>query len=142
MACIILSIKCIFLLKICYLCSVTRNMLLNITFGHTSSFKSWSVIWGHFWLTCISNVSLWNGESIGLAVSRTFSTNHLSYTKTLVPIYIFRAITFFDGAAISLEKMAFLPQNKKNFVVSSFSRNLNCSSSISRYVLGYIWGLD
>ncbi len=32
------------------------------------------------------------------AVYRTFSTNHLSYTKTLVPIYIFRAITFFDGA--------------------------------------------
>ncbi len=49
----------------------------------------------HFWLTCISNVSLWNGESIGPAVYWTFSTNHLSYTKTLVPIYIFRAITFF-----------------------------------------------
>ncbi len=28
------------------------------------------------------------------AVYQTFSTNHLSYTKTLVPIYIFRAITF------------------------------------------------
>ncbi len=29
------------------------------------------------------------------AVYQTFSTNHLSYIKTLLPIYIFRAITFF-----------------------------------------------
>ncbi len=29
------------------------------------------------------------------AVYGTFTTNHLSYTKTLVPLYIFRAITFF-----------------------------------------------
>ncbi len=48
-----------------------------------------------FWLPCISKVSLCYGESV-----RPFSTNHLSYTKTLVPIYRFRATTFFDGAAI------------------------------------------
>ncbi len=58
-------------------------------------------------------MSLWNGESVGPAVYQTFSTNHLSYTKTLVLIYVFSAITFFDGAAIYVEKMAFLPQNKK-----------------------------
>ncbi len=29
------------------------------------------------------------------ALYQTFSTNHISYTKTLVPIYIFRGITFF-----------------------------------------------
>ncbi len=48
------------------------------------------------------------------AVYQTFSTNHFSYTKTLVPIYIFRAITFFDGADIFCAKIAFLPQNKKH----------------------------
>ncbi len=77
------------------------------------------------------------------AVYRTFNTNHFSYIKTLVPIYIFRAITFFRWCRHFLErKMAFLPQNKKNFVMSYFLRNLNCSSSISRYVLVYIWVLD
>ncbi len=36
--------------------------------------------------------------------------------------------------------MSRLPQNKKNFVMSCLSRSLNCSSSISRYVLAYIYG--
>ncbi len=103
-------------------------------------------------IDCISNVSLWNGESLRLAgrpasrpsdwpaVYQTFSINHLSYNITLVPIYIFRAITFFYGATIFFkEKMAFLSQK---IVMSCFLRNLHCSSSISRYVLRYIWGLD
>ncbi len=38
------------------------------------------------------------------AVYQTFSTNHLSYTKTLVLIYRFRAITFFDCATTFLKK--------------------------------------
>ncbi len=54
---------------------------------------------GYFWLACISNVSLCNVESVGQdgrpAMDQPFSTNHLSYTETLVPIYRFRAITYF-----------------------------------------------
>ncbi len=46
------------------------------------------------------------------AVYQTFSTNHRSYTKTLVPIYYLGPQLFWDGAAIFWEKMAFLPQNK------------------------------
>ncbi len=76
------------------------------------------------------------------AVYRTFSTNHLSYTKTLVPIYIFRATTFFWWCCHFFEKKWPFCPKIKNFVVSCFSRSLNCSSSISRCVLGYIWGLD
>ncbi len=63
----------------------------------------------------------WAGQA---AVYRTFSTNHLSYTKTLVTIYIFRAITFFDGAAIFGKKMAFLPQNKKTLLWAVFREAL------------------
>ncbi len=36
------------------------------------------------WLTCISNVSLCNGESVGLAVYQIISTNHLLYTKIFI----------------------------------------------------------
>ncbi len=73
-----------------------------------------------------------------------FSTNHLSYTKTLVLIYKFRTIIYFDGAAIFFLKMCFFcPKiKKKNFAMSCFSRSPNCSSSISRYMFGHIWGLD
>ncbi len=75
------------------------------------------------------------------AVYQIFSRNHLSYTKTLVLIYRFRAITFFYAAAILGDKMTFLPQ--RNYVMSFFSRSHSCSSSIqSRYMLGHIWGLD
>ncbi len=81
-------------------------------------------------------------QKLFFVIDQTFTINLLSYTKTLVPLYRFRAITFFMVPRFFWEKMAFLPQNKKNFVVSCFSRSLNYSSSISRYVLGYIWGLD
>ncbi len=99
----------------------------------------------NYWLTCTSNVSLWNSKSIGptsrpaakLLAPTIFHTLKHWYQYTYLGLYL-----FFDGAAIFGKKIAFLPQNKKNFVVSCFSRSLNCSSSISRYVLGYIWGLD
>ncbi len=49
------------------------------------------------------------------AVYRTFSTNHLSYTKTFVPIYIFRAITFFWWCPHFFRKNGFFapPPKKK-----------------------------
>ncbi len=49
-----------------------------------------------------------------LAMYQTFSTNHLSYTKTLVPIYRFRAITFFLWCRQFLEtKCPFCPKIKQ-----------------------------
>ncbi len=42
------------------------------------------------------------------AMYQTFSTNHLSYTKTLVPIYIFRTITFFVWCCHFLRKNGLL----------------------------------
>ncbi len=64
---------------------------------HSWEIFHWNcILLGNFWHVCISNVSLWNGESVGpAAVYQTFSTNHLSYIKILVPIYIFRAIKIF-----------------------------------------------
>ncbi len=58
----------------------------------------------------------------------TFNTNHLSYIKTLVLIYIFRAITFF-GWYIYIppfleKKMAILPQTKKTFLWAYFREAL------------------
>ncbi len=50
-----------------------------------------------------------------------FHTSKHRYQYTYLGLYL-----FFDGATIFGEKMAFLPQNKKNFVVSCFSRSLNC----------------
>ncbi len=56
-------------------------------------------IWISIWFLTHMHKQLWvygMAEALGRpAVYRTFSTNHLSYTKTLVPIYLFRAITFF-----------------------------------------------
>ncbi len=61
------------------------------------------------------------------AVYRTFSTNHLSYTKTLVPIYIFRAITFFWWCQhFFLEKNGlFAPKIKKTLSWAVFREALN-----------------
>ncbi len=110
-----------------YMVFITYACLETITIGCLC------MIWG-ISLACISNVSLCNGESIGLAgqaagwtgsqlaVYQTFSTNHLSYTKTLVPIYRFRAITSFWWC---LPKMVFLPQNKKYLLWAVFQEALN-----------------
>ncbi len=90
------SRKCVFMGNIKYWPSSKSSFFLTC--------KYHLVFTNTFWLTCISNVSLWNGESVGPAVYRTFSSNHLSYTKTLVPIYIFRAITFLEWCHHFLRK--------------------------------------
>ncbi len=74
-----------------------------------------------FWLTCTSNVSLCNGKSVSpAAVYQTFSTNHLSYIKTLVPIYRFRAITFFRCRHFLRKNCLFAQKLKKLFVWAVF----------------------
>ncbi len=45
-------------------------------------------------------MSLCNGEGVGPAVYQTFSTNHLSYIKTLVPIYTDLGLAVFREALI------------------------------------------
>ncbi len=63
------------------------------------------------------------------AVYRTFSTNHLSYIKTLVPIYIFRAITFFWWCRHFLRKNGlFAPKLKKNLLWTVFREALIVAS--------------
>ncbi len=80
---------------------------------------------------------------IGLAVYQTFNINHLSYTKTLVPIYRFRPNTFFFYcvAICFWKNILFSPKFKKTLSWAVFWRSLDCSSSISRYMFGHIWGL-
>ncbi len=63
----------------------------------------------HFWLTCISNVRM---ECRKCWAGRPFSTNHLSYTKILVAIYIFRAITFLMVPPFFEKKWPFCPKIK------------------------------
>ncbi len=58
------------------------------------------------------------------AVYRTFSTNHLSYTKILVPIYIFRAIAFFGWCHHFLRKNGLLHQNKNTLSWAVFREAL------------------
>ncbi len=76
--------------------------LYNIAYIAYSTFSNWSSVVLFLFLThmhkqCESmewrKHSAWQPGGRP-AVYRIFSTNHLSYTKTLVPIYIFRAITF------------------------------------------------
>ncbi len=97
-----------------------------------------------FWLACISNASLCNCKNIGPAVYKTFSTNHLSYTKTLVPIYRFRVINIFWWCCNFFGKKwpFFIPPPQKKIVGHHFSKILNCSSFISRYMLGHILSFD
>ncbi len=78
-------------------------------------FINWSIDGQMILLTHHMHKQCWMAKVLGrLALYRTFSTNHLLYIKTLVPIYIFRAITFFWWCRHFLrEKMAFLPQTKK-----------------------------
>ncbi len=46
-------------------------------------------------------------------VYQMFTASHLSYMKILIPMYRFRAITFFDGATIFKKRWSFC-QKKEN----------------------------
>ncbi len=62
-------------------------------------------------------------------LGRTFSTNHLSYIKTLVPISIFRAITFFWWCHHFWgKKWPFCPKIKKTLSWAIFQETLIVAS--------------
>ncbi len=105
--------------------------------------------WGPFNsinLNYISNWNNYNAYNLALVFSLETKLNPWKYSISIVRIKSSRALRpwsmFLNTFWLICIKMAFLPQNKKNFVVSCFSRSLNCSSPISRYMLGHIWGLD
>ncbi len=77
------------------------------------------------------------------AVYQIFNTNHLSYTKTLVPIYRFRAINKFYGASIILEKNGIFTKKIKTLTWAIFLEAFIVAPSFLDMCLeGCIWGLN